>query len=213
MSGRSFREAALKAEPALKPRREAAPPAPVGAKHQVRIIGGQWRRSLLPVAHKPGLRPTPDRVRETLFNWLPHDLEGWRVLDAFAGTGALGFEAASRGATAVLLLEQDPGLVKSLTDSRTRLKAHTLRVQRADALSHLRAAESLALELILLDPPFGAGLGEPALAAAVRLLVPGGLVYLESGEAPVDIPAGLRQHRQLRAGAVWATLFQKDEAS
>jgi 16S rRNA (guanine(966)-N(2))-methyltransferase RsmD len=213
MSGRSFRAAALKTEAEVKPRREAAPPAPVGAKHQVRIIGGQWRRSLLPVAHKPGLRPTPDRVRETLFNWLPHDLSGWRVLDAFAGSGALGFEAASRGASAVLLLEQDPGLVKSLGDSRSRLKADTLRVQRADALSHLRAAPAAALELVLLDPPFGAGLGQLALAAAVRVLVPGGLVYLESGEAPNEVPDGLVMYRQLRAGAVWATLFQKEEAA
>ena len=80
----------------------------------VRIIGGQWKRSKLPVADHPGLRPTPDRVRETLFNWLGQDLTGWRVLDAFAGSGALGFEAASRGAAEVLLLERDAALVRSL---------------------------------------------------------------------------------------------------
>jgi 16S rRNA G966 N2-methylase RsmD len=106
----------------------------------VRIIGGQWRRSLLPVADRPGLRPTPDRVRETLFNWLGQDLSGWRVVDAFAGSGALGFEAASRGAAEVLLLEQDPALVALLNASRERLKAQTLRVQRADAIAWLRAA-------------------------------------------------------------------------
>jgi 16S rRNA (guanine966-N2)-methyltransferase len=75
--------------------------APSTARHEIRIIGGQWKRSKLPVADKPGLRPTPDRVRETLFNWLGQDLTGWRCVDAFAGTGALGFEAASRGAAAV----------------------------------------------------------------------------------------------------------------
>jgi 16S rRNA (guanine966-N2)-methyltransferase len=80
----------------------------------VRIIGGQWKRTRLPVADKPGLRPTPDRVRETLFNWLGQDLEGWRCVDAFAGTGALGLEAASRGAAQVLLVEQDPELVATL---------------------------------------------------------------------------------------------------
>ena len=79
--------------------------------NEVRIIGGQWKRSKLPVADKPGLRPTPDRVRETLFNWLGQNLGDWRVLDAFAGSGALGFEAASRGAATVLLLERDADLV------------------------------------------------------------------------------------------------------
>src|SRR6476659_1690841 len=82
--------------------------------HEVRIIGGQWKRTRLPVADKPGLRPTLDRVRETLFNWLGQDLEGWRCLDAFAGTGALGFEAASRGALRVVLLERDAQLVHAL---------------------------------------------------------------------------------------------------
>lgn len=139
----------------------------------MRIIGGQWRRSLLPVADRPGLRPTPDRVRETLFNWLGQDLSGWRVVDAFAGSGALGFEAASRGAAEVLLLEQDPALVASLNASRERLKAQTLRVQRADAIAWLRAAPAASQELVLLDPPFAAGLAQPALAAAVRAAVPG----------------------------------------
>ena len=113
---------------------------PGGLRHEVRIVGGQWRRSLLPVADRPGLRPTPDRVRETLFNWLGQDLTGWRVLDAFAGSGALGFEAASRGAAEALLVEQDPGLVRSLSASRERLKATQLRVQRGDGLAALRAA-------------------------------------------------------------------------
>jgi 16S rRNA (guanine966-N2)-methyltransferase len=78
-----------------------------GPPQEVRLLGGQWKRSKLPVADRPGLRPTPSRVRETLFNWLGQDLTGWRVLDAFAGSGALGFEAASRGAREVLLVEQD----------------------------------------------------------------------------------------------------------
>src|SRR3954451_22729198 len=101
-------------------RTPAAPPAPSSgrgrgvAAHEVRIIGGQWKRTKLPVPDKPGLRPTPDRVREILFNWLGHDLTGWRCVDAFAGTGALGLEAASRGAADVLLVEQDPELVSLL---------------------------------------------------------------------------------------------------
>jgi 16S rRNA (guanine966-N2)-methyltransferase len=178
-------------------------------RHEVRIIGGQWRRSLLPVADRPGLRPTPDRVRETLFNWLGHDLSGWRVLDAFAGSGALGFEAASRGAAEVILLEQDGELVRSLNASRERLKAEMLRVQRADALAWMRGAAPGAFELVLLDPPFDADLALPALQAAARLLVPGGLVYLESG-APMDEAAvpGLTLFRQGRAGAVHSALWQ-----
>src|SRR6478736_3002724 len=91
-----------------------ATPARRKLPNQVRIIGGAWKRTPLPVADRPGLRPTPDRVRETLFNWLGQDLTGWRCVDAFAGTGALGLEAASRGAADVLLVEQDPDLVATL---------------------------------------------------------------------------------------------------
>ncbi len=197
------------ASPSAKPAR--GPGAPRQAPRQVRIIGGQWRKSVLPVADKPGLRPTPDRVRETLFNWLGQDLEGWRVLDAFAGSGALGFEAASRGAAQVLLLEQDPALVSSLQGSRTRLKAETLRVQRADALAWMRAAPAEALELVLLDPPFAAGVGAAALAAAARLVVPGGFVYLETGEPfGGPVPDELKPYRSGRAGAVHSALFQRE---
>ena len=92
-------------------------------------MGGTLKRSKLPVADKPGLRPTPDRVRETLYNWLGRDLPGWRVLDAFAGSGALGFEAASRGAAEVVLLERDAGLARSLRESAARLKASRLRLR------------------------------------------------------------------------------------
>ncbi len=176
-------------------------------KNEVRLIGGAFKRRKLPVAHRPGLRPTPDRVRETLFNWLGQDLEGWRVLDAFAGSGALGFEAASRGAAQALLLEQDALLVQSLRDSKVRLGAAAVRIERTEALRWMAACEPQCFELVLLDPPFGAGLGPRALAAAAPLLVPGGFVYLE-GPAPLaDIPAELSLHRSLRAGAVHAQLF------
>jgi 16S rRNA (guanine966-N2)-methyltransferase len=179
------------------------------ARHEVRIIGGQWRRSLLPVADRPGLRPTPGRVRETLFNWLGQDLTGWRVLDAFAGSGALGFEAASRGAAEVLLLEQDAALVASLNASRERLQATMLRVQRADAMAFLASVGAPRYELVLLDPPFDAGLAQPALVRAARAVVPGGWVYLEAGDpTPAEPPGGLRLHRQGRAGAVQFALFQ-----
>ena len=115
----------------------AAPVAPKGTG-EIRIIGGQWKRTRLPVAQRPGLRPTPDRVRETLFNWLGQDLTGWRCLDAFAGTGALGLEAASRGAAAVQLVESDTSLVAQLHVLQQRLKATAVRVQRGDGISTIK---------------------------------------------------------------------------
>lgn len=183
------------------------------AAREVRIIGGQWKRSKLPVADKPGLRPTPDRVRETLFNWLGQDLEGWRVLDAFAGSGALGFEAASRGAGEVVLLERDAELARSLNSSRERLKAANVQVECTDSLAWLARHAAPRFELVLLDPPFGLDLYLPALAAAVPLLTPGSFIYLESGE-PIQAPAelGLVQLRSGKAGAVHFQLLQRSGA-
>ena len=147
-------------------RRAAAPrhAAPVSSRpREVRLIGGQWKRSKLPVADHPGLRPTPDRVRETLFNWLGQDLSGWRVLDAFAGSGALGFEAASRGAASVVLLERDPGLVRSLQGIKTRLTADVVSpIWRAaalkPALSTTRTKTAISLS-ISIGEPLGTAIG------------------------------------------------------
>ena len=185
--------------------------APRLAPAEVRIIGGQWKRSKLPVAHKPGLRPTPDRVRETLFNWLGQDLSSWRVLDAFAGSGALGFEAASRGAGEVLLLERDGELARSLNASKARLKAETLRVESTDALAWMARSAPARFELVMLDPPFDAGLFEPALRAAAPLVVPGGYLYIESPEPLSPAPElGLLPHRSGKAGAVHYALFRRE---
>lgn len=196
----------------MRSAREATPspsPAKRGAS-EVRIIGGQWKRSKLPVADKPGLRPTPDRVRETLFNWLGQDMSGWRVLDAFAGSGALGFEAASRGAAEVILLERDPQLAKSLQSSRTRLKAENLRVENTDALAWMKRSAPARFELVLLDPPFDAGLFAPAMAAAAPLVVDGGCLYVESPEAIApDASLGLEPLKSGRAGAVHYALFRR----
>ncbi len=181
-------------------------------KNEVRLIGGLFKRRKLPVADRPGLRPTPDRVRETLFNWLGQDLTGWRVLDAFAGSGALGFEAASRGAAEVTLLEQDAVLVPALRAAKERLGAAGARIERAEALRWMAGGAPQRFELVLLDPPFDAGLGALAAAAAARLVVPGGYVYLEGPAPLVDLPAGLLPHRSLRAGAVHAQLFLAEDA-
>lgn len=205
------------------PRPQAASPAPAKAAKvaakvasgagEVRIIGGQWKRTRLPVAQRPGLRPTPDRVRETLFNWLGQDLSGWHCLDAFAGTGALGLEAASRGAASVLMVEQDAGLVAQLYQHQQRLQANTVRVQRGDALAALRQAAGQGLDLVLLDPPFDeTALFVPAVQAAAAALAPQGFIYLEAPSAWTQeqlAPLGLALHRHLRAGAVHAHLLQR----
>jgi len=175
---------------------------------EVRIVGGRWKRSKLPVPDRPGLRPTPDRVRETLFNWLGQDLAGWRCLDAFAGSGALGFEAGSRGAAEVVLLERDRVLLRGLEESRRRLDAQALRIVAADALAWMASCAPQRFELVLLDPPFDAGLFEPALAAAARIVVPDGYVYLESDRPELAAPEGLVLWRELRAGSVRARLYR-----
>ena len=185
-------------------------PAPA-RRHEVRLIGGRWKRSKLPVVDAPGLRPTPDRVRETVFNWLGQDLFGWRCLDAFAGTGALGFEAASRGAAAVVLLERDRRLAAKLDESKQRLHADALRIETADALAWMARCAAGSFELVFLDPPFNAPLLEPALPLARRLAVADGYVYVESGRplAPETVAAqGFAIHRQGRAGAVHFQLLR-----
>jgi len=169
---------------------------------EVRIVGGSLKRSKLPVADKPGLRPSPDRVRETLFNWLGQDLTGWHVLDAFAGSGALGFEAASRGAAEVVLVEHDAQLCRSLSASRERLQVTALKVECGDAIAWMSACAPDRFDLVLLDPPFESRLFEPALAAARRVAKPDGFVYLEAPSALGVAPPGMQLHRSGRAGAV-----------
>ena len=185
--------------------------AAVNAAHEIRIIGGQWRRSLLPVPDMPGLRPTPDRVRETLFNWLGQDLTGWNVLDAFAGTGVLGFEAASRGAASVQMLERETKLISGLSASKTKLGATAVSITQADAMAWMKRAPA-QFDLVFLDPPFDANLFESALAASLHCVVPQGWIYLEA-PAPLDAASlaerGLELYRHSRAGAVHAHLIRK----
>ena len=179
--------------------------------NEVRIIGGQWKRTKLKVADKPGLRPTPDRVRETLFNWLGQDLTGWRCMDAFAGTGALGFEAASRGALEVTLVEQDAALVAQLKKVQAQLSAQAVQLLRGDGVLAIRQAPPGSVDVIFLDPPFDAPLVEPALNACARALSAHGFVYLEAKSKWTDellTPMGLAVHRYLKAGAVHAHLIK-----
>jgi len=206
----------------MKPKKQATaqntgrPTKPVKAKpiqtHEVRIIGGDWKRTKLPVADKPGLRPTPDRVRETLFNWLGQDLKGWRCVDVFAGTGVLGFEAASRGSKEVCLIEQDFALVTQLNQIQLKLKATAVQVVRGDGVATLKRWVAGSVDLVLLDPPFDSNLFEAALQAAARAVAATGFVYLEAPKLWADDALqafGLRTHRHLKAGAVHAHLLKR----
>ncbi len=159
------------------------------------------------------LRPTPDRVRETLFNWVSHlypSLESLRGLDLFAGTGALGFELASRGARQVVLVERDPGLVERLIALRDRLGAREVEVIRGDAIEISGRLSPASFDLIFVDPPYRGSLLQPALTAARRLLAPGGAIYAEA-QAQLkdeDLEAvGLRAVRTGRAGRVYFHLL------
>ena len=185
------------------------PRSAASAPHEVRIIGGLWKRTKLPVADRPGLRPTPSRVRETLFNWLGQDLSGWHCIDAFAGTGALGLEAASRGAAEVVLVEQDGALLANLSRITTQLKASGVRVERGDGVAALRQRGGQGLHAVFIDPPFGDGQNEAlttaALTAARQAVRVDGWIYLEAPRVWSEdelAQIGLQVHRQGKAGAV-----------
>jgi 16S rRNA (guanine966-N2)-methyltransferase len=176
--------------------------------NQVRIVGGQWRGRKLAFPDLPGLRPTPDRVRETLFNWLAPVIEGSCCLDLFAGSGALGFEAASRGAAEVVLVEREPSAVTALREQARILKADQMRIVQSDALQYLRSAPR-AFDIVMLDPPFGQDLLEQALASLTQgWLAPQAWVYLEAErELPAErlgalLPAGFELYRSKATGQV-----------
>jgi 16S rRNA (guanine966-N2)-methyltransferase len=166
-------------------------PRPKGPAGSVRIVAGRWRGTRLPVADAEGLRPTSDRVRETLFNWLQPVLPGARVLDLFAGSGALGLEAVSRGAREAVLVERDARLAASLRETVARLRAGgEIQVVQADALSWLRAAAGGApFDVAFVDPPFAAGLWPAVLDALPAVLAEDAWLYLE-GPADAPPPAG-----------------------
>ena len=215
MTVRSDARSGALSAPAPKVKAKPGPRQNKSLPGEVRIIGGIYKRTKLPVADKPGLRPTPDRVRETLFNWLGQDLTGWRCIDIFAGTGALGFEAASRGAAEVLLCEQDPQLALKLKALQERLQAGCVRVERGDGVGLLRRQSPGSMQLVFIDPPFESSLFEPALKAAADAIAPQGLVYLEaprSWTAEELAPLGLTIWRSSKAGAVHFHLLARPAA-
>jgi 16S rRNA (guanine966-N2)-methyltransferase len=184
----------------------------------VRIIGGRWRGRRLPVADLPGLRPSGDRSRETLFNWLHTHIRGARCVDLFAGTGVLGLEAASRGAARVVLVEQAARAVRSIEESVIALNdAAEISVVRGDALRWLESCEAASIDVAFVDPPFDSGLAVRALErlAGLGCMAPGGLVYLETPrDAPAEISPDWRVVREKRMGEVRMRLLKRpNEAS
>lgn len=211
MSNKIFKKAPLKSVVRSK------------APHQVRIIGGQWKRTPLAVADLEGLRPTPDRVRETVFNWLTHLLDGrWervRCLDLFAGTGAMGFEAASRGAAHVTMVESHPAAVRQMQLTKEKLKAEQVEILRGDALSCARALQERGgkqFDLIFLDPPYHREWLEKSLPLCELLLKPQGMIYAESEHSLEEDngPDWLESWdviRADRAGMVYFHLLQRKQ--
>ncbi len=182
-----------------KPKRSHAP-------RELRIVGGAWRSRRLRIASSPDLRPTPDRVRETLFNWLGQTLAGESCLDLYAGSGALGFEAASRGAGRVVMIESDPAVVEMLERAKAELRAEQVEIHRADAIEYL-ARERARFDIVFIDPPFRRMLWERTLESLTGRLVDGALVYLESPKALEPSP-GWSELRRKRAGQVSYQLWQ-----
>jgi 16S rRNA (guanine966-N2)-methyltransferase len=180
---------------------------------QLRIIGGEWGSRKLTFPDAPGLRPTPDRVRETLFNWLATHIEGARVLDVFTGSGALFFEALSRGASKGLALDNSAAAIASLRQNLTMLGCTTGQLSHTDSLRHLETQAAEPFDVVFLDPPFHQNL----LASACALLESRGWlaenawIYTESETPPstTGLPGTWRLHREKKAGQVYYALWQR----
>jgi 16S rRNA (guanine966-N2)-methyltransferase len=191
-------------------------PKSAGRSGQLRLIGGRFRGRRLPIPHQTGLRPTTDRTRETLFNWLAPIIEGSRCLDCFAGSGALGLEAASRGAARVVMIERAAAVARQLRANAALLGADAGEVIHADALGWLSAQPPQPFDVVFLDPPFGLDLLAPSCALLHRRgwVHPGSRVYLELPGAaePPTLPADWQLIRDKRAGQVRFALVAVERA-
>jgi 16S rRNA (guanine966-N2)-methyltransferase len=174
-------------------------------RNRVRIIGGEWRSRLVQFPDAPGLRPTPDRVRETLFNWLGQRLDGLSCLDLFAGSGALGFEALSRGARRVVMVERDRMVVTCLRASAKKLEAVNLDILESDAIRFLEQPRE-RFDVVFVDPPYSENLAPAVLQKVAPHLAEGARVYAESA-TPIELPPGWQALREDRAGAVRFALY------
>ncbi|MBI5890115.1 MAG: 16S rRNA (guanine(966)-N(2))-methyltransferase RsmD [Nitrosomonadales bacterium] len=175
--------------------------------NKVRIIGGTHRSRLIEFPDAEGLRPTPDRVRETLFNWLGQTMHGKRCLDLFAGSGALGFEAASRGAEQVVMVENNRSAYRALQDNLNRLALSNVALRCEDGLKFARQ-ENGPFDVVFLDPPFKSDYLPQLLPLLANSMTPGGLVYLESG-AVFEPDAAWKVLKRARAGAVHYQLLER----
>lgn len=177
--------------------------------NRIRITGGEWRSRLIQVAAAPGLRPTPDRVRETLFNWLGQDLTGWHCLDLFAGSGILGFECASRGAANVVLVERDQGAFARLKQNAALFACDRLRLVKADALE-FAAQSGMTFDMVLLDPPYRHGWLDKIAPLLPVLARPGMRVYAEA-EYRVEALGDWRTVKRGQAGQVFYHLLEHSQ--
>jgi len=181
---------------------------------RLRIVAGNWRSRLLEIAEVPGLRPTSERVRETLFNWLAPRIEGARCLDLFAGTGALGLEALSRGAASAVFVESSRRAAKVLEQNARTLDASGAVVHHGDALEYLKTAEPASFDVVFLDPPFAAGLLEKACETieSSGIVAAGGLLYLEQDKAQPQptLPANWATVKDKTAGQVRYSLVRTE---
>lgn len=181
-------------------------PGTTRGRNRVRIIGGKWRSRVVRFPEAAQLRPTPDRVRETLFNWLGQRLDGLACLDLFAGSGALGFEALSRGASRVVMVERDRDVAAGLRENARVLEASGLEVVNADALAWLARGDE-RFDVAFVDPPYASSLAPEALAALPPRLAAGARVYVESAQ-PLAPGPRWRELRRDRAGAVRYCLYE-----
>ncbi|WP_079203760.1 16S rRNA (guanine(966)-N(2))-methyltransferase RsmD [Pseudomonas sp. CC6-YY-74] len=192
-------------------------PSKAGTAHsgdgQLRIIGGQWRSRQFNFPMAAGLRPTPNRVRETLFNWLAPYIEGATVLDPFTGSGALFLEALSRGAGSALALDSNPSAIAGLRGHLQTLNCENGQLLQSDALVYLQTQAATAFDLVFLDPPFSQDLLLPAcnLLEQHGWLAADAWIYTESEHPPssLGLPGNWRQHREQKAGQVYYALWQR----
>lgn len=188
-----------------------------GGDGQLRIIGGQWRSRQFNFPMAAGLRPTPNRVRETLFNWLAPYVEGAKVLDPFSGSGALFLEALSRGAGSALALDLSPAAIASLRSHLLTLKCDNGQLIQGDALAYLQTQPARTFDLVFLDPPFNQNLLLPAcqLLEEKGWLAADSWVYTESENPPssLGMPGNWRLHREQKAGQVYYALWQRTAAA
>jgi 16S rRNA (guanine966-N2)-methyltransferase len=188
-------------------------PKPAGrpAPHRLRIIGGKFRGRIVRFPHAEDVRPTPDRVRETLFNWLGQDLAELATLDLYAGSGVLSLEALSRGAALAVAIDRDPGLVRALADTAATFGAQGLEAHIGDAKAWL-ARETRRFHVIFVDPPFRNDDWAWLLPACEGRLAGGGFIYAEAGR-PLDPPPTLEVWRRAKAGQVHYHLLRRTGAS